>query len=329
MKKKTKVLRDLIYAPEILFRVNVATAIHAQMAEAAGFKAVGASGSNFSSHVLGLPDAGLTTMTELVENVRRICNAVDIPVIPDTETGFGNAINVRRTTAEIIRAGAAGMFFEDQSFPPRCGFAKGKTLLPTEEAAGKFRAAVDARNEIDPDFVLFARTDARNAVDGGLEEAIKRGKAYKETGVDVIYFEALQSRDEIKAVRDAIDGPVCCSVHMVKPMPSLEELQELGMAVSVGNHFYKSGLVTMWDMLMDMKERGLAPYNEFMDKFKAHPMGGYGPFDITGFPEVVEWERKYLPAEQLEKYNKSFGLYDPEIGHHPAVRRKRDRTPVE
>jgi PEP phosphonomutase and related enzymes len=318
--KMTTVLRQLIAEKEITFQVTVATAIHAQMAEAQGFKLIGASGSNFSSHVLGLPDAGMTTMTEMVENIRRIAHAVEIPLIPDVESGFGTAINVRRTVKEVILAGAAGLFLEDQTFPPRCGFSKGKTLVSIEEACGKFRAACDARDEIDPDFVIMARCDARTAVGGGIEETIRRCKAYREAGADVIYIEAPQTREEIAAVRAAVDGPMSCSVHALKPLPSLQDLQDLGMCMTMGNHFYKAGLVAMWDLLADMKVRGLAPYNEFMGSTASHPMGSYGPFDLTGFPTVAAWEDKYLPKSAIDKYEESIGLYDPRKGHVTAVR---------
>ncbi|MDH5364069.1 MAG: isocitrate lyase/PEP mutase family protein, partial [Dehalococcoidia bacterium] len=150
-KKKSAVLRELIEREAILLRPCVAIALQAKMAEAVGFDALGISGSHTANHILGLPDAGLITMTEMVENIQRICNVVSIPVMADCDTGFGNAINVRRTVQSVVQAGAAGLFIEDQVAPKRCGFVKGKELISVEEAVGKFRAAVDARNELDPD----------------------------------------------------------------------------------------------------------------------------------------------------------------------------------
>lgn len=323
-KKKSTVLRELIEQDEILLRPNVAIAIHAQIAEALGFEAVGISGSNTAGHVLGLPDAGLITMTEIVENVRRVADAVSIPVMPDCDTGFGNAINVRRTVQSVIRAGAGGLFIEDQESPKRCGFVKGKRLISVEEAVGKYRAAVDARNELDRDFVIMARTDARGAVGGGIEEVIRRANAYrKNAGVDVVYVEALQSREEIKQVRAAVDGLLACSCRAIRPQPNLKELQDFGMCMTVGLQYYKAGLIAMWDLLAEIKQRGLDPWIEYNERTMDHPLGGFGLFDLTGFPKVVEWERKYLPAEDLgDKYDQSIGLYDPRVGHHPAARRK-------
>jgi 2-methylisocitrate lyase-like PEP mutase family enzyme len=315
-KKKSTVLRELIERGDIIFRLNVAIALQAKMAEAAGFEMVSVSGSHTAAHLLGLPDAGLITMTEIVENVQRICDAVTIPVMADCDTGFGNAINVRRTVQSVIHAGAAGMFMEDQSAPKRCGFVKGKELITLDEAVGKFRAAVDMRNELDSDFVIMARTDARTAVGGSLDEVIRRAKAYREdAGVDLIYVEALQSREEIRKVRAAIDGPLACTTQAFQPQPTLKELHELGMCMALGVLFFKVGYVAWWDMLVAMKQDGLEPWFEWSNRNKEHPMmkgaAGLGFFDLVGFPKIREWEEKYLPKGHLDKYDKSMGLYEP------------------
>jgi 2-methylisocitrate lyase-like PEP mutase family enzyme len=174
MGEKGKHLRNLLQGEELLVMVVVGTAQEAQLAQKAGFKAIGISGASTSTQILGLPDAGFITMTELVENVERICRAVVLPVRVDCDTGFGNAINVRRTVESVIRAGAAALFIEDQVAPKRCGFTKGKEVVSIEEAVGKYRSAVDVRNELDPDFLIMARCDARGAVGGSLEEVIRR-----------------------------------------------------------------------------------------------------------------------------------------------------------
>ena len=140
---------------------------------------------------------------------------VNIPAMVDCDTGFGNAINVRRTVASMIRAGAAGLFIEDQVTPKRCAFVKGKEVISLEEAVGKYRAAIDVRNELDPDFIIMARTDARTAVGGSLEEVIRRGKAYLDAGADILYVAALQSRDEIKQVRERFERPSAFSIGVL------------------------------------------------------------------------------------------------------------------
>jgi len=319
MVKKSTHFRNMLKRGELLINILVGTAQQAQLAEKLGFELVAISGANTSTTILGLPDAGFLTMTELVENTERICNAVDIPVRVDCDTGFGNAINVRRTVASVIRAGAAGLFIEDQVSPKRCGFVKGKELISLAEALGKYRAAIDAKEELDPDFVIMARTDARGAVGGSLDEAIRRGKAYLDAGVDIIYVEALQSRDEIKQVRNALkDCWLYCSTQAITPPLTQQEMQELGLCMA-SCFIGQIGLIAMYDMLAKVKEQGLDCYAEFMQENKRHPVGGFGAFDLAGFPKVVEWEKKYLSPEERDKYDNSIGVYDPRVGHRGQI----------
>jgi 2-methylisocitrate lyase-like PEP mutase family enzyme len=322
MEKKSTKLRKLLAQGEVLVMIQVGTAHQAQLAEMAGFETVGISGSNTSTQLLGLPDAGFVTMTELVENVERICRVVNLPVMVDCDTGFGNAINVRRTVDSVIRAGAAGLFIEDQVAPKRCGFIKGKEVIPLDEAVGKYLAAIDVRNELDPDFIIMARTDARGAVGGSLDEVIRRGKGYLEAGVDIIYCEALQSRDEIKQVRSALGD---CWLKVTEggsdPPLTLKEMKELGLCTT-SCHISQVGSIAMYDFLLEVKERGMDAYTEFRKKNQNHPLGGpgfSGPLsglsDLAGFPKVLEWERKYLSTEKLKKYESSLGSYDPRVGY--------------
>ena len=324
VEKKSTVLRRLLNGPGCLRVMFGSVAHHAQLAEYAGFKAFGLSGSKVSSWLYGLPDAGYLTQTELVENVRNICNAVKIPVLVDADTGHGNALGARRTVQLLIQAGAGGCFIEDQKAPKRCGFVKGKQLISIEEAAGKYRAVCDLRDELDPDFIIMARTDARGAVGGSLEECIRRGKAYKEAGVDVLYVEALQSREELRAFREAIPNILFrVTESAIKPPMTAKEKDESGMCMT-SIHFANVGTVSMYDFLVDFRERGEEAWNEFNEKTKKHPLGGLGVFDLTGFPAVVKLEEKYLPKEELDKYSEpSLGLYDPHIGRAGQLKNER------
>ena len=314
MKTSTR-LRQLLKSDRILFRPGIGLAIHALMAEALGFEFVTVSGAQTSLHILGLPDAGLITMTEVAENVRRISTAVNIPVVADCDTGFGNAINVRRTVREIISAGAAGLFFEDQVSPKRCGFVRGKEVVPVEEAVMKFAAAAQVRDELDPDFIIIARTDARGAVGGSLEEAIARGKAYRDAGADVVYLEALKSVDEIKVAAKAIGKPFFCTFVGLDPAPTLEELESWGICTAGGSMLPNIGLMKIWDLLAEIKKEGIAPYHNMIADTKGHPLGEFGVFDLTGFPRIQQLEREFLPAETVNKKSLSQGFYDPGVGH--------------
>jgi 2-methylisocitrate lyase-like PEP mutase family enzyme len=308
--------RKLIESQEPHTTVFGATALHAQT-QATGFKVFGVSGSNLSTNILGMPDAGLTTMTEVIDAVRYICRAVSIPVLVDIDTGFGNAINVRRTVQEVISAGAAGVFLEDQLAPKRCGWVKGKELVDIEEAVGKYRAACDVRDEMDPNFVIMARSDARTAVGGGFDDVVRRGHAYLKAGVDVLYVEALQNREEIEKIR--AEFPSCPLTVSIRPILTEDEMRKYRICTS-WLHIAKVGAIAMYDFLTKYSREGRQVWQTYQNTTENHPVGGFGLFDLTGFPQLVELEKKYLPADRLEKYDSSIGEYDP--GHSSRTEHK-------
>jgi 2-methylisocitrate lyase-like PEP mutase family enzyme len=311
--KKTTRLQELFRREEMFVIAGGACALHAKIAEAAGYECVYMSGAGTAATILGIPDAGLITMTEMVQNAGRMANATSLPLISDSDQGFGTAINVRRTVESFIKAGVAGIHIEDQEFPKRCGFVKGKEVVSIEEAVGKFRAAVDARNELDPDFVIIARCDARGATGGSLEDVITRLRAYKAAGVDVIYAEALTSREEVEAVRAAVDGPMIGTLGFLDPPPSLDELRGLGYSGAFyPGLMFQTAIKASWDYAHDFMARGVEAEVEWQARGTQYPMPHM--FDLVGFPQIAEWEEKYLPAEQLKRYEDSIGGYDPRVG---------------
>ena len=312
-KPSTVFRRLLTEGPWPLVGMWGATAHHAQLTEATGFQYFGVSGSHTASHLFGLPDAGFMTLTEIAENTRRICQSVSIPVIVDCDTGFGNPINVVRTVDEIIRAGAAGFFIEDQVAPKRCGFVKGKELISIEDAVSKLRAACDTRDALDPDVIVQARTDARGAVGGGMDEVLRRCEAYLKAGVDSLYVEALQSVDEIRTVREAFPKALLkVTPYALDPPITADEVKALRLCMT-GIQIHKVGAVAMYDFLRDYAARGETAYAEWAARTKSHPLGGFGLFDLTGFPKVLELEQKYLSQEALKRYELSLGVYDPRM----------------
>ena len=184
---KGRAFRRMLEQKPYLFTPGITTPLHAKIVERAGFDYVYVGGYDVSLTLLGLPDVGLITEPEMVVNAGHIVRSVDLPVIADADTGYGNAINVTRTVRNFEAAGVAGIHIEDQVSPKRCGHVAGKTLVSLEEAVGKLRAALDARK--DEDFLIIARTDAIAAQGGGLEEAIRRGKAYAEAGCQMVWCE--------------------------------------------------------------------------------------------------------------------------------------------
>src|SRR5260221_9708173 len=191
-------LRELLAGPDLIVAPGAYDGLRARLIAQAGFSVVYMTGFGTAASVLGQPDVGLLTMSEMVSRASALAAVIgDVPLIADADTGYGNPINVRRTIHEYEQAGVAGLHIEDQVWPKKCGHMEGKQVIPMQEMVQKIRAAVDARQ--DPDFVIIARTDA-NAVNG-LEDALQRGRAYREAGADVIFIEAPRSIAELKAIK--------------------------------------------------------------------------------------------------------------------------------
>jgi len=214
-----------------LIMPGVYDALSAKIAVRAGFEVIFITGYSLSATLLGEPDFGLLTQTEVVGAAQRICSVVDTPVIVDADTGYGNAINVIRTVEDLIRAGAAGMFLEDQVWPKRCGHMRGKQVIPLDEQLKKLRAAVEARG--DSEFFIVARTDSRQAL--GLDEAIRRGLAFKEAGADAVFIEAPESKEEMSRISAEVPGPLVANMleRGATPLMGPQELKDLGFDLIV------------------------------------------------------------------------------------------------
>ena len=273
-------LRRLIEEGALVPVPGVYDALGARLAEEAGFRAVYMSGFGVSAAALGAPDAGLLTMSEMVESARRICGAVRTPVIADADTGYGGELNVVRTVRSYEAAGVAGLHLEDQVFPKKCGHVGEREVIPAEEMVKKLRAALYARQN--PDLVIIARTDARASE--GLEGAIERARLYREAGADVIFVEAPRSEEEVAAIAGALPG-VPLLYNRVEggrsPLLSLERLEELGYRLVL---FPVSALLAataaVRETLRSIRERG-------------EPSGGagFGEFlEFIGMPELQRLE---------------------------------------
>jgi 2-methylisocitrate lyase-like PEP mutase family enzyme len=226
-------------------------------------------------------------------------------------------LNTTRAVSELIDAGVAGLFIEDQVFPKRCGFTKGLQVVPAGEAVGKLRAAIAVRDELDPDVVILARTDARASVGGSVDEVLRRCEAYLKAGVDMLMITALQSREEIRAVREAF--PDALLKLNISIDPPLTEREFRDFRVSIYDiSIAKIAQMMMFDFLTRLRRDGIAAFNEFIQTRKDHPIGMFGFLELTGFPKLLEIERTFLDAEALAKYDESLGLYDPRAGKKAA-----------
>lgn len=305
-KRLTTRLRELIARGPTLYVPGCFNAMSGKVLQTAGFEAIYMTGYGTSLSLTGLPDVGLTTMSEMVANARYIASAVDIPLIADADTGFGNAINAMRTVREYIGAGVAGMHMEDQVSPKRCGHVAGRQVIPMEEAVGKVRAAVDARNALDPDFVLIARTDARGASGGSLDEAIHRARAFLDAGADLAFIEGPTSSEEVRRICREVPGRVFYNMTGVSPRFTLDEMRAMGIAVCISpNAMLRSALGAMHDLALQMRRDGPVAETQFMEGFKRHPLGDLHTF--AGFDQVRAWEREYLGEEAMKKYADSIG----------------------
>jgi 2,3-dimethylmalate lyase len=280
-------LRALLDSGEIIVAPGAFDPLAARLVEEARFPAVYMTGFGTSAALIGRPDVGLLTMTEMAGNAGRIADCVDIPVIADADTGYGNPLNVIRTVAAYEAAGVAGIHLEDQVSPKKCGHLDGKQVIPAAEMAQKVRAAVEARTQ--PEFVIIARTDAR-AMEG-LDAAIERARMYRDAGADVLFVEAVLNEDEAAAVADTFPGvPLLFNWAEGGKTPpiGLGRLTELGYRIVI---FPISTLLAataaMRQILREIAQAG-TPAAALRD------LPAFGDFlEFIGLPEVREAEQRY------------------------------------
>lgn len=256
-------LRALLAEPGCITVPSAGDALSARLIEQEGFPLIFMSGFAVSAHRLGAPDTGLISYAEMVDQARNICSAVKVPVMGDGDTGYGNALNVRRTVQGYAQAGCAAVMIEDQLAPKRCGHTKGKKVVDRTEAVDRIRAAADAREE-GRDILILARTDARH--EHGLTEAIDRAAAFWDAGADILFVEAPKNRDEMVTLCRELPGPKMA--NMVEggetPILSNAELTEIGYAFAAYPlTLMSSAMTAMVGALQALK--GDTPRNDLMD----------------------------------------------------------------
>ncbi len=281
---QTDTLRQLLTEPGIIPMPGVFDAISVRLAERAGFKAAFMSGFMVSASRIGMPDTGLISYAEMADQGRNICDAVSIPVIGDGDTGFGNAVNVKRTVNGYAQAGFGCVMIEDQLAPKRCGHTQGKQVVSRAEANQRLQAAVDAREE-GADILIMARTDA-NATDG-LDEAITRCKDFRRIGVDITFLEAPRDVNEMKRYCDEVEGPKMANMVEQGKTPFLApaELDAIGYKIGIWPAAMMlaaiNGMQAELNRLAggEAREDGKANFSELQD--------------IVGFPAYYDTENKY------------------------------------
>lgn len=285
-------LRELMEKKDIILAPGAYDALSARIIEAVGFDVVYMTGFGTAASLLGYPDVGLLTMSEMVDNARRIVEAVNIPVIADADTGYGNPINVIRTVQAYEDVGVAGIHIEDQVFPKKCGHITGKQVIPKEDMVEKVAAAKDAKRN--KDFLIIARTDAI-AVEG-IESAIERAKEYYRAGADMIFVEAPESMEQIRLIARELKGiPLLFNWAEGGKTPpvDLNTLRELGFKIVI---FPISALLSATKAIMKVLEsikKDGTPINVMGELFTFNEF-----LNFIGLPEVQQLEKKYVSKER-------------------------------
>jgi 2-methylisocitrate lyase-like PEP mutase family enzyme len=227
---RLKKMRKMITEGELILAPGAYDALTSKIIEAQGFHAVYMTGYGTAAAILGLPDIGLLTMTEMVQNASRMVDSINIPLIADADTGYGNPVNTVRTVREYEKAGVSAIHLEDQVWPKKCGHMTGKRVIDAEEMIGKIKAAVDSR--MSSDFLIIARTDALAI--HGFDHAIERGAMYAEAGADILFIEAPENREQVEKIPRLLSNtPHLINMGPRTPNLSVEELREMGYAIVI------------------------------------------------------------------------------------------------
>ena len=288
--KKTTRMKQLLLDKKIAVVPSAYDGLSARVIQSVGFDAIHMTGSGSSASLLGAPDLGLATVAEMAIHAKNMTQAVDVPVIADADTGYGNALNAIRTIREFEHAGIVGVHLEDQVTPKRCGHLDGKQLIPAEEMALKIQAAAEARQ--DPDFILIARTDARNQ--HGLDEAIRRANLYREAGADCIFLESPHSPQEMAEVRKRVSGPLLA--NMVEggktPWLTVEELEALGYNIVIYPLTgWMGAAVIVRELMLELKNTGTTQGFWARTGMK---MTFEELFNVLGYPTWQRYEEQFI-----------------------------------
>ncbi|MDO8670752.1 MAG: isocitrate lyase/PEP mutase family protein [Dehalococcoidia bacterium] len=275
-------LRKLLEAEGMVVAPFVFDALTVKMAECIGFEALYMTGSGTAAS-LGMPDVGLATMTEVVNNIRYIAASTDVPLIADADTAYGNPVNVQRTIREYERAGAAALHMEDQVFPKKCGYLEEKEVIPPEENVQKIRAALDARP--DPDFVFIARTDALSV--SGWGDTIRRALAYRDAGADLVFVDGIRNREDLQVYVDNLvrKGIPCLYNGWLVPAP---EAEKLGIKVNITGGLHRLAYPLLRERLHELKQTGKCDYESQITGIDFLSLA-----DLLGLPDIHDVERRY------------------------------------
>ena len=306
---KRKLFRHLLNRKTLTVMPGGFSPVYARIAELSGFESFFVAGSQVSAFLLGVPDNGIMGLRDIVDHVRHVAAATNIPVFVDTDTGFGNAVNVHYTVQECVNAGIAGIQIEDQEAPKKSSTSAGRRCISMEEAVGKYRAAVAARDKIDPEFVICARCDLLGAEGSSFDEAIDRCKAYlADGGVDFVWLNSVQTREQVSRAAKEIPGPLLVIWGGADQAPSPAEYEEMGVRIALYPTFTSTyAIQAIWQLLNDFRERGPVALAERSAQAKASKWGIIDQKRMLGASDIRGLEEQFLAQDAHRDYDQTWG----------------------
>jgi 2-methylisocitrate lyase-like PEP mutase family enzyme len=318
--EKRERFREVLARPGLTVMPGGFSPLFARMAEDIGFETFFFAGSQMSAFLYGVPDVGILALHDVVEHARHAAGRSNISIMLDCDTGYGNALNVYFAVSELVRGGISAISIEDQEAPKKSATSAGRRLIPKSEAIGKYRAAVEARNEVDPSFVICARCDALGAEGGNFEDALDRSVAYiEEGGADFIWLNSVETRADIERACRLIPAPVLVIWGGAEePEPTLEEYEALGARIVLYPTIAASAAAQAgWAILSALHAEGQGGMARWREHLAENTFGRAETNRLLGTDELRDLEARFLPPEAQRDYQHTWG-HGPERSRPPA-----------
>ena len=301
--------------------------LYARLAQEVGFETFFMAGSQLSAFLYGVPDNGIIGLRDVADHARHMAARADIPIMIDTDTGYGNAVNVHFAVQEMVRSGVAALSLEDQEAPKKSSTLAGRRVISQDEHVGKLQAAVAARNELDPEFVICARCDVLGAEGGNFDNALTRCTAYVEKGgADLVWLNSVETREQVKQACEEIPAPVLAIWGGEDTPPTEAEYEKLGLRIILYPVFCATaGLQAAWELLNEVREGGGAALHAWNGRANASKWGRAQQSELVGAARIRQIEDKYLPKEAQRDYVSTWGH---RVDFSQTAKTKRGRAPA-
>jgi 2-methylisocitrate lyase-like PEP mutase family enzyme len=305
---KRQKFREILRRPRLTVMPGGFSPIYARLAQQAGFECFFLAGSQLAAFLYGVPDNGIIGLRDLVDHARHMAAQTDIPIFIDADTGFGNAVNVHFAVQECVRSGVAGLQIEDQEAPKKSGTLAGRRCIPIAEAVGKYRAAVAARDALDPEFVICARCDVLGAEGGSFADALARCTAYvRDGGVDFVWLNSVENRENLAQACREIPAPVLAIWANADTAPTHAEYEALGLRIVLYPTMTASAGLENWQLLNELREKGNAALTEWRAGIERSRWGKVDRRKLLCTEKIRELEQRYLTPDAQRDYATTWG----------------------